>query len=275
MKVKMIPSARSPRPSQNFARSVKAGGALTALILAVGSHAVQAQSISIPNYSFESQLADPLSDVTNNIDSWQKSAQPVGFTTPNGYTWDQQSGIFGNTPVGYPNHINNADGFQSAYLFDVPGVAIFQDYNSTDWQNQPPTHGFNATFDIGKSYTFTLGVIAGGGNMQPGAVLDLILYYRDGSNNIVPIADTPITFTTAAFPTTTDLIDYSVSTSVISGADAAAGQNIGVELLSSQGEGFGYWDVDNARLTAAPEPTSAELLIAGLGGLLARRRRQS
>ncbi len=268
------PTASSVRPALSF-RSRKAlsvaGITLCALAFAA---AAQAQMITVPNGSFESQLADPGTDVTTNIDNWQKTAQPVDFTSPNGYTWDQQMGIFGNTPAGYPNHIDNVDGSQSAYLFDVPGVGLFQDYNSTDWQNATPTHAFNASYLAGKAYTLTIGVVGGGGHMQPGAVLDLILYYRDGNNNIVPIADTPITYTTDAFPTTTHLVDYQVNVPTVQATDAWAGQNIGVELLSTEGEGYGYWDVDNVRLTPTPEPTSAALLLVGLCGAGLRRHRR-
>ncbi len=255
-------------------RAVLAAGiAILAGLCSEGKvHAAAMMTIAVPNNSFESQLASPVTDVTNNIDDWQKTAQPQNFVSPNGLTWDQQTGIFGNTPTGQPNHINNADGNQSAYLFDVPGVGLFQDYNSTDWQNLPPSHLFNQVYQAQHTYTLTLGVIGGGGSMQPGAVLDMILYYRNGLGQIVPLVDKPITYTTADFPTKTDLIDYSVKLPEVGGADPEAAQNIGIEFLSTAGEGAGYWDVDNVRLTTqTPEPGSVVLLVAGLGAMLSAR----
>jgi len=253
--------------------AVLAGAFLPGLICATSGHAQV--SITVPNNSFESQLATPQTHTTNSIDNWQQTAEPNGFVSPTGFQWNQESGIFEN--IAGTSHIDNADGNQSAYLFNYPGVGIFQDNNSTDWQNLPPTHAFNAKFQVGQSYTLTLGVIGGGGNMQPGDELDLILYYRDAGNNMVTVADTPIIFSTAAFPTTTHLFDYQVTVPSVQSTDAWAGENIGIELVSVSGFGFGYWDVDNARLTQtpAPEPATAGLLMLGLAGLCTRRSRKS
>jgi hypothetical protein len=245
--------------------------------LAAAPGALGATSISVPNYSFESQVAGPPFGVNNNVDSWQKSPQPAWFNPTNGITWDQLSGVFANTAVGSSNHIDNMDGNQAAYMFDVPTVAFFQDYNSTDWNHTAPTHAFNAVFEVGKSYHLTVGIIGGGGGMAEGTSMQLSLYYRDAASIMVTVASTPITYTLASFPTTTHLIDYSVDVPVVQPGDAWAGQNIGIELLSTFGTGDGYWDMDNVRLTSdVPEPAALSLLVLGLccGCAVSSKRRQ-
>jgi hypothetical protein len=46
-------------------------------------------------------------------------------------------------------------------LFAVPEVGLLQDYNSLSGTNTTPTHAFNATFDVGKSYALTIGIMGG------------------------------------------------------------------------------------------------------------------
>jgi len=253
-----------------------------ALCLAVlpGVALAQGTSISIPNYSFESQLASLDTDTNNDIDDWETAPQPADFNPgQSGFTWNELTGVFGNTPVGYPDHIDNIDGNQAAYIFADPEVALFQDYNSTDWQDLPPNHAFDAVFEPGHSYTLTIGIIGGGGDMAAGASLDLSLYYRDGSGDMVNVASTSVVYSSTAFPTTTDLIDYQVTVPTVQATDPWAGQNIGIEMLSTataSNEG-GYWDLDNVRLTdipAVPEPCSAGFLVIGFGGLILVRSRR-
>jgi hypothetical protein len=161
--------------------------------------------------------------------------------------------LFDNTPVGTTNHIDNADGGQVGFLFAAAGVGFNQD--------------LSATYQVGMSYDLTVGIIGGGGGMPVGQSFEISLYYRDGANAVVPINATPIVFNTVDFPTTTHLVDYSVQLGVQAG-DAWAGKNIGIELRATSGVGAGdYWDVDNVRLTAVPEPGSVILLALGLGGL--------
>src|SRR5436305_10981996 len=85
-----------------------------------------AATIGIPNGSFESPNPPPGFPAWPVIDSWQKFPQPAGLTVPPGFTWDQLSGVFVNTPVGASDHIDNVDGAQAAYLFSIPGVVVFQ-----------------------------------------------------------------------------------------------------------------------------------------------------
>jgi hypothetical protein len=252
-------------------RTLLAAGA----VLGASAGAVRAQAISVPNYSFESQVAPPTYPyVTTLIDSWQKAAKPAYFNETNiGLLWDQTAGLFQNTPVGATNHIDNLDGNQGLYFLAFPQVAVFQDYNTTDWNHTTPTHAFNAIYQAGLSYRLTVGVLGGLGGMPEGTGLQLGLYYRDSGNNMVPLGTTAITYTAAGFPSATHFVDFNVDVPVVQATDAWAGQNIGMELMSTSGTGQGYWDLDNVRLTEAPEPASLGLLASGLGGLLLVRRR--
>ena len=237
-----------------------------------------AAAISLPNASFESQLALPTYPyITTRIDSWQKAPRPDWFNEAAfGFSWDQTAGLFQNTPVGSPNHIDNMEGNQGLYFLAFPQVAVFQDNNTVDWNDPAPSHAFDATYRVGMSYNLTVGIIGGGGGMPEGATLQLGLYYRDDSQNVVMVGTTPVTYTALAFPTMTHFMDYTVTVPSVLAGDAWAGRNIGVQLLSTGGTGNGYWDFDNIRLTEVPEPTAAGLMVCGLGGfVLARRCKRS
>lgn len=181
-------------------------------------------------------------------------------------------GLFQNTPVGDSKHIDNMDGNQGLYMMTFPQAGLFQDYNTTDWNNSTPTHAFNATFQQGFSYRLSVGVLGAGG-IPEGASLQLGLYYRDDANNMVNVSTTPIAYTATAFPTVTHLIDYTVDIPTVQPGDAWAGRNIGISLFSISGTGAGYWDLDNVRLTEVPEPGSAALLGLGFGAFFWRRLR--
>jgi hypothetical protein len=275
--------SRSPMKalrSRNFAAPSPATlnwrNAAVLAVLAAGSNALLAAAITVPNGSFESQTALPTYPyITTLIDSWQKAPKPDWFNeTTSGIYWDQTAGLFQNTPLGFPNHIDNMDGNQGLYVMTIPQVALFQDYDTIAWNQSAPSHAFDATYEVGKAYRFTLGVIGGLGGMTPGASLELAMYYRDAGNQPVTIAATPVVFDPAVFPSGTHFLDFSVGVPYVQAGDAWAGQHIGLRLLSTSGDGASYWDLDNARLTVVPEPATGALLGLGLAGLwLARNRR--
>lgn len=209
-----------------------------------------AGSVTVSNASFEFPTTG---FVSVDIDSWQKPPKPDWYQENGGFFWSQLTGIFRNTATNSPDHIDNCDGNQALWLFAVPEVALFQDYDSVDWRGQ--SNLLTATFQTGKSYHLTVGVIAGGGGMLEGATLELSLYYRLGSN-FVTVGATSVTNTSAVFSNRTHLVDCHLYVPTVKAADPWAGKHIGVRLLSTVTTNLqgGYWDLDNVRLTETSEP---------------------
>jgi hypothetical protein len=210
----------------------------------------------VPNGSFESPETD---FAAPQMDSWQKAPEPAWYMGGGGFPWDQLMGQFLNTTNGSPNHIDNVDGEQGAFLFALPDVAIFQDYNTLFGTNTAPTHNFNAKFEVGKSYALTVGVLGGGGGMSNGVTFEISLYYRDAASNRVTVAAASITNTAALFPTNTHLADFRVILPRVKASDAWADKYIGIRLASTVGFELqgGYWDVDNVRLTESVVPNGS------------------
>jgi len=238
--------------------------ATAALVACAGT--LHAATLYVPNGSFESPVVPPSAPYASpDMDAWQKSAQPAWYDprqnadTP----WAYLMGTFYNVP--FPGQfIDNCDGAQAAFLFALPEVAMFQDYDSIGGTNSVASHAFNASFVAGKAYTLTVGVIGGGGGMKPGATLQLSLYYRDALSNFVNVAATRVTNSAAAFPTNTHFVDYKVEVPLVKAGDPWAGKNIGIQLVSTTGFDLagGYWDLDNVRLTetVAPELSIAQVI---------------
>ena len=228
-------------------------------IFSAWSARLAAGPINIPGGSFET----PVTNYVNiNIDSWQKAPKPAWYVEGGGFLWTQLAGTFRNTASTETDHIDNCDGNQAIWLFAVPEVALFQDYDSVDWNDPVPTHAFDARFEIGKSYTLTVGIIGGGGGMLEGASMEIGMYHREGGGSKVTVAATSVVNTLNTFPTNTHFVDFQVRVPVVKPGDAWAGKNIGVRFLSTiprvpagqpslQG---GYWDLDNVRLSSAAEP---------------------
>lgn len=231
-------------------------------ILACCAGPLSAQVIPIPNGSFESPTPPPGFPATPLVDSWLKVPQPDGIPLPGGITWDQLAGVFPNTPVGAADHIDNMDGNQAAYMFAIPGVSLYQQLASV--------------FTVGNSYNLSLGLLGGGGIAEGSSFL-MSFFYVDGGN-FVNIGATPITYTPGTFLNPTHLYEFNLTLPAVQASDAWAGKNIGVQLLSTFGTGAGYWDVDNVRLVAVPEPGTVALLALGAGGMIVAgwrgRRRQ-
>lgn len=230
------------------------------LFLLSASDAIMAATISVPNASFESpSFGGP----NPNLNSWQKTAKPDWYDDGGGsFLWSQLTGAFRNTTVGSSNYIDNCDGLQAMWLFAVPEVGLFQDYDSMDWNDPVPTHDFNANYEPGKSYHLTVGVIGTGGNMQQGVTLDLSLYYRDALSNRIVITTTTLTNNYDVFSNNTHFVDCHVTIPIVKAGDAWAGQKIGIQFLSTVRTNLqgGYWDLDNVRLASTLAPKIVNLV---------------
>ena len=243
----MTPTSVNPVRTKNFWWMTVAGN-LAVLALTAGD--LVAGTIPIPNGSFEvpeTVFADPANDF------WQESPKPGWYNETNNGPWEYLAGVFLNQP---PAFIDNMDGNQGAFLFALPGVALFQDYDSVYGTNTIAQHDFNAKFEAGKSYQLTVGVIGGGGGMSNGVTMELSLYYRDAQSNRVTVAATTITNSPTVFSNNTHLLDFSAQLPVVKPDDAWADQHIGVQMLSTVGFDAtgGYWDLDNVRLTTVQSP---------------------
>jgi len=246
----MRPSAcADARPKAQCCVIMRSAATIVGILALTAFRTFSTESIPIPNGSFESPAttyATPL------MDSWQKTAKPDWYDETGGFFWTQLTGEFTNTPPGAADHIDNCDGGQAAWMFVVPEVGIFQDYDN------PPNHTFNAIYELGKSYRLSAGVIGGAQVLQMnGATCELALYYRDSASNMIVVAATTVTNLPTIFTNKTHFIDFHTDSSFVKASDPWAGQHIGVRLFSSitdtNLEG-GYWDLDNVRLTAIRAP---------------------
>jgi hypothetical protein len=213
---------------------------------------LRAGPISIPKFSFESPVAPANPGALPQIDSWQQVP-----------TWDYlQSGVFLNGAG--PYFIVNCDSNQAAFLFVATNqTAFFQDYDSTDWSTSVPSHAFNATYDVGKSYTLTVAVLGGTNVAYPmtnGTILNISLYYRDTHSQMVTVAATSVTNSWALFSNSSNapfFLDFQAQVPTVKANDPWAGQHIGVQLASpgvTTNLLGGYWDLDNVRLSSTVTP---------------------
>ena len=115
-----------------------------------------AEPIAIPNGSFESPS---ISFVSTNFTAWRKTPKPPTYDETGGFFWDDLTGVFANTPPGTTDHIDNCDGAQALWLFAVPEVGLFQDYDTVDSGHAEPTHAFDAAFQPGVAYQLDFSLI--------------------------------------------------------------------------------------------------------------------
>ena len=228
----------------------------------MGMLAASAQPIpiSVPNGSFESPAT---LYVSTFIDAWQENPKPADYAEGGGFTWDQLTGLFVNTAPTAADHIGNMDGKQAAYLFAVPGTGWFQDHDSVDWRNRPPTNAFAARYTVDHAYELSFGVVGGGGNMLEGVSFAASLYFRDAATNLVNIGVTNVAYSHATFPTAdnglpirTNLTYFKLRIPPVKATDPWAGQYVGIHFLSTVSPEMqgGYWDVDDIRLADLPPP---------------------
>ncbi len=226
-----------------------AASALTLFSGVFGAGTSRAGEIAIPNGSFESPATQ---FVDSRVDEWQKAPQPQGFDTNGFGSWDNLVGVFANAAATNADFIDNAAGNQLVYLFSYPQAGLSQDYNSSVGTNNP-THAFNAQFDVGTVYRLSAEFTSSKEEpLNPGATLQLSLYYRDAASNIITVASTIITYQTNVFTNITHLQEYQIVIPAVKAGDPWAGQKMGVALLSTVATNLigGVWDIDNVRLTS-------------------------
>lgn len=218
--------------------------------------------LSVPNGSFELPAT---TYVSINITSWQKSPRPPGYVEEGGFLWTQLTGAFKNTPTNSADHIDNMEGTQAIWLFAVPEVALFQDYDSVGGTNTQSTHEFTAQFLPGHSYEMTVGVIGGGGGMLPGVPLQLSLYFRNAASNRVPVAQATVLHSLSNFPATTHFQDITLRVPTVRASDPWANRYLGIEFRSTVTTNMegGYWDLDNVRLVETAEPVLTDPVQVG------------
>ncbi len=225
-----------------------------------------AGTVPLPNASFEAPVTPFVSTL---LDAWQKAAKPDWYDETGDFPWDQLVGVFKNSPAGSADHIANCDGAQAAWLFAVPEVALFQDYDSPGGSDPTPAHAFDARFEVGKSYQLTVGVIGMGGNMLEGVPLEIGLYYRDAAGHAAVVNSTVVTNRATVFPNRNAFVDFTVTVPAVQAGDAWADHHIGVRFLSTVSSAMqgGFWDLDRVRLTASSPPALSDpSVVAGRFG---------
>jgi len=213
---------------------------------------VHAGVLYVPNGSFETPAT---TNVDIRIDSWQVNPQSP-FFDPNqfgGQPWVTLMGRFANTDPGNFDHIDNLDGTQAAYIFTFPGAGFFQDFSSIDWTGNP-NHAFNPSYEVGHAYHLTTAFTSSSNQpLTNGASIEMSLYYRDVSNQVVIVAATNIVFDSKIFANLAHLIDFTLDVPTVRATNAWAGRNIGIQFISTTFDPnlvTGVWDVDNVRLTS-------------------------
>lgn len=190
---------------------------------------VQADSIPIPNHSFEVPAINPIENPFLAIpftSSWTED--DIDSVT------SLNTGTFANTPPDSNDHLVNPDGSQLAFLGGMDGNAL--------WQYLP------VTYQVGKSYRLTIGVCGSANAPLPqGSILILALHYL-----YVSAPADIVSVQIPAPPSTSRTIeDFSVTIPTVQPGDLWAGRNIGIAIRGT-GAGGGFWDIDNIRLIEYP-----------------------
>ncbi|KAB2660577.1 MAG: hypothetical protein DVB32_04855, partial [Verrucomicrobia bacterium] len=103
--------------NSNLSRFIKLGAQRLLLVaILLSSLVAKAESLVVPNHSFESPAT---TFVDTRVDSWQKFSKPFWYDESGGYYWDQLIGGFKNSTPDKADHIDNVDGDQVLYLFAV------------------------------------------------------------------------------------------------------------------------------------------------------------
>ncbi len=243
--------------------SVKLCAIATSIIAGLSITTAQAvMLIPVANASFES----PVVDVTQTpaspfVDGWVTDG-PTQVPNPYvpGETISIGTGIFPNTAPGSVDHLDNMDGPQAAFMAAETGNEFSQ--------------LLPATFEAGLSYALTVAIAHSYGYAPDAASkVSIGLYYLDDANQRQWVASTDVFNDAVAGLSATHFVDFSAISSPLAADAAALGKPIHV-LLTTVGTPGGFFDLDNVRVTATPEPVSCLLLALG-GALLPMIRRRT
>lgn len=264
--------------------TMAASGLLAAALLA-WCPGVRAADVTILNPSFE-----------QNPDPGQSAETPVTFAVPGARSWtvqgsymlDDGSGnltnasavTFHNTADGQPDHISNATGDQLASIAAQTGSGITQVLAD----RFTGSANYQLSFDLGVSHSFPPLLFTAGGDVDPTGDLlfSASLFNADTGDPVgSPRVIDYFTLYRVAGGTPDTLLTTLTLDVPAAAIGSAAGHPIGVALVAL-GDGVadnddlegGFWNVDNARLTATavPEPGAAAILGLSLLGLPPRRR---
>lgn len=195
----------------------------------------KADSIPIPNHSFETPVIDP------NTNPFLAVPFTASWTEDDNDPCSLNTGTFFNTPPGSDNHLFNVDGNQLAFLGSMDGNAL--------WQCLP------ATYQQDKNYRLTVGVCISAAFPPPeGTPLILALHYLSDPNLALNyLSDPNIAYVNvpAPPPSSRTIEDFSVNLPAVLPSDPWADKNIGIAIRATGAAG-GFWDLDNVRLTEYP-----------------------
>jgi hypothetical protein len=229
------------------------------LVIALFATLAHAQSINVPNFSFEEpdatgQTAVPFAS------SWALSG-PDMLDIGLGFPVNIGTGVFRNPASGI-GRFDNADQNQLAYIFPEDGHQFVQT--------------LVATFQAGQQYQLTVGVGLAGTSPSSSNSLELALYHVAPGAPSVPIflASRIVKNDGTDGLVGAHLLDFTASSAFLGGDDPAVGRQINILIRSIGTNQTGQFSFDNVRLVAVPEPGS----LAAIGAatmLLSRRRRLS